>query len=706
MAATIVWSEHQQRIFSFALEGAGHGLVEATAGAGKTTVIVETCRRLLAGVSPARILYVTFSRRLADEAGEKLGPLRGVDVSTLHALGHRMIKERWSQYSRKRVQRYKTSRLLSASLATRWGSYWTQPRGKRPRLVSAPHLRSDPLAAWLLFDLKGNTRPLETAVTQAVDAARVAALDPRADDYRAALERECGRRSIDLAPGEASIELLDVARRIHLAGLQAIDPKTRGAMTGEIDFTDMLTGPVFHDLRCETPYDWVVLDEAQDLSPASAGMLQILAPADGSGARLLAVGDRDQSIMGFAGADSRSMDRIAREWSCEQMGLPITYRCPTSHVALARRLALRIEARPAAPEGSIEEATVEQLAADVEPGDLILCRFNAPLMGLCLSLIRRGVQARLFGRDIGSQLSAHAQSAQDRYPGESLPEALRLFADARVEALRAEEPDIDDEDIRVTLICDTEEALQVLLREMGERASLDDLSRKLRELFADEGAAVWCSSVHRSKGLEADRVWIARPDALPLARTDDDEAERCVAFVAVTRAKRDLRLLTDTGSPSWLFAQALASGGADNDDGGVLEHDGRDEDLMGDETKTPQEAAEGTVEEADDSRDPTPVEHDTETIGAAREALDQRQRRTLDDLPPWPVASVPQRLKSLRLWADLSQGQLAKRAEVSRRTIVNLEADSDDWQRTSVARLVAVCRALGVTLAELVAGRL
>ena len=64
----------------------------------------------------------------------------------------------------------------------------------------------------------------------------------------------------------------------------------------------------------------------------------------------------------------------------------------------------------------------------------------------------------------------------------------------------------------------------------------------LGNLYSRGKGAVTLSTVHRAKGLEAERVIILRPDLLPLAveRTWEKVQERNVKYVALTRSKREL----------------------------------------------------------------------------------------------------------------------------------------------------------------------
>ena len=123
-----------------------------------------------------------------------------------------------------------------------------------------------------------------------------------------------------------------------------------------------------------------------------------------AGARLVFVGDPRQSIFGFAGADPEAMERISRRLSAQVMPLSVTYRCPRLHVELAQELAPEIEAAPGAPSGSVQLIDEAELDSWVKPGDLVLCRLNAPLIAVCLRLVRLGLPAYVRGADLKERL--------------------------------------------------------------------------------------------------------------------------------------------------------------------------------------------------------------------------------------------------------------------------------------------------------------
>ena len=143
-----------------------------------------------------------------------------------------------------------------------------------------------------------------------------------------------------------------------------------------VDFTDQIWLPLY--LNLDMPqFDFVFIDEAQDLNVCQRELvLNLRAP----GGRYLFVGDPRQSIMLFAGADSHSYDRIRETTGATEFPLSVCYRCPVSHLELARAEVPEIEARPGAPTGRIASVPEIHLGSQVEAGDLIICRLTAPLV--------------------------------------------------------------------------------------------------------------------------------------------------------------------------------------------------------------------------------------------------------------------------------------------------------------------------------------
>jgi superfamily I DNA/RNA helicase len=104
-------------------------------------------------------------------------------------------------------------------------------------------------------------------------------------------------------------------------------------------------------------YDWVFVDEAQDLNKSQLELVHNLVNETG---RVCCVGDRHQSIYGFRGADVDAIPRLIRELNeVKVLPLTVSWRCPSSVVGLAQQLVPQFQAAPDAPEGTIEEQVSE-----------------------------------------------------------------------------------------------------------------------------------------------------------------------------------------------------------------------------------------------------------------------------------------------------------------------------------------------------------
>lgn len=112
--------------------------------------------------------------------------------------------------------------------------------------------------------------------------------------------------------------------------------------SGSIDFEDMLNkaGDLLEEGKFDSPYDLVMVDEFQDASRARARLTRALVKKPGR--FLFAVGDDWQSINRFAGADMSVMTKF-EEWfgKGETLKLERTFRCPQSICDVSSRFVLK-----------------------------------------------------------------------------------------------------------------------------------------------------------------------------------------------------------------------------------------------------------------------------------------------------------------------------------------------------------------------------
>lgn len=302
-----------------------------------------------------------------------------------------------------------------------------------------------------------------------------------------------------------------------------------------IDFDDQWFLPVVKKLPIPQ-YDWVFVDEAQDLSATQIELVKRIAP------RIVAVGDPRQAIYGFRGADPSAMDNMEKALGAKVMPLSICYRCPKSVVERAARVIEPdvIEAAPSAAEGVIDEVPIDLLRKEAAPGSWVLCRTTAPLVRECLKFIVAGVKATVRGRDIGQQLASLVEKvggvdAVDftmRLDEWSAKESARLAAAQRDAQLQALE--------------DRVETLHALAE--GAR-TVDDVLARIDNVFKEEASGVTFATAHRAKGLEADDVYILCPELMPFPKAKSDwqrVQERNLQYVAYTRAMKRLRFVTGT----------------------------------------------------------------------------------------------------------------------------------------------------------------
>ncbi|WDO06344.1 UvrD-helicase domain-containing protein [Streptomyces murinus] len=254
-------------------------LVLAGPGTGKTTTLVESvAARIARGADPERILVLTFSRRAAvdlrDRMALRIGAARAPRATTFHS------------YSYALVRAHQDSGLFVEPL----------------RLLSGPE--QDVTVRELLAGQPELGRLGLTHVRWPDELRACLTTRGFADEVRAVLARS---RELGLAP-----DALDAfARRIGRPDWRAAAAFLAEYLDvldlqGVIDYAELVHRAVLLAGRPEVAadlaarYDAVYVDEYQDTDPAQVRLLHALA---GGGRTLVALGDPDQSIYTFRGAD-------------------------------------------------------------------------------------------------------------------------------------------------------------------------------------------------------------------------------------------------------------------------------------------------------------------------------------------------------------------------------------------------------------------
>lgn len=321
-----------------------------------------------------------------------------------------------------------------------------------------------------------------------------------------------------------------------LIALDLADPK-------HVDFDDMTWLPVALKLQADL-FDILIIDESQDTDRTQQSLAKLACPKG----RIIAIGDKKQAIYSFRGADSAAMDRIEDMLfkdprGCQILPLTVTRRCPKKHVEIAQYIVGDIiQSMDTAIDGVITQTTEDRALASMRPGDLVVCRVNKFLIPACYELIQRGIKAIVRGRDIGAGLEALIKKLGSPETTAELSSELSEYFRRESQRLHGKK----NSENRIAALNDRVETLHELL---SGTTRTSEVLTKIRSIFADfedDGAprqAVILGTIHRTKGLEADRVFVLAPDLIPhplASKQWEIESESNLAYVACTRAKKEL----------------------------------------------------------------------------------------------------------------------------------------------------------------------
>lgn len=496
-------SPQQSAFFSYIeTPNGGNAVVEAVAGAGKTTALVHGMERMT-----GEVFYGVYNTKMAKEAREKCSHLRHVWVKTFHAMGVNAL-------------RFNLERSLGHKLP--------DPDGKKvAKLVDA----------WIAEKGRAELTDIVGTVSKIVSMAKQRGIGIVFPDVDAQWMEMV--EWFDLASDlpEAYEDRMDIVLKLSRLILKRSNAAARE--TGSHDFDDMIYLPLLWNYRFKK-FDWVLVDEAQDTNPTRREMATRMMKPN---ARFIAVGDPHQAIYGFSGADNDALQQIKASFRAQTLPLTVTYRCPKFVVAVAQQFVSHIQAHESAPEGFYTEQPFEVLVGQLVPGDAVLCRYNKYLVNLCFKLIREGKPAKIEGRAIGAGLVALVSkwkvSKLDTLAERVVSWKQREMAKAMAKKNESKADQIDDR----------AETVLVLIERAAEQGirTIPELKTMIASLFddnvADKASMITLLSVHKSKGLEFPRVFILGLFELmgrECTQAWQTEQEINLQYVAVTRAQEFL----------------------------------------------------------------------------------------------------------------------------------------------------------------------
>ena len=486
-------SLQQQAIFDWVENGCGSAIVEAVAGSGKTTTLIHALEKM-----QGNVFFGAFNKKIVMDITSKL-MARGVDtkrvrISTLHAAG----LSTWNFHSGRKaiVNQYKVNDIIKEAEGF--------PLAYDSFVISLVSLVKQ-CGMGITVDVSDRQNWIDIVDHYTIDDKLT--------------EHESVEYGIDLA--------YDILHRSIKKDYE------------QIDMDDMLFSPIYHNAKF-FQVDWVVIDEAQDTNVLRRIMAErMLKP----GGRLIAVGDRRQSIYGFTGAGHNSMDKIKERFDCSEMPLTVTYRCPKSVVTEARKIVSHISAHDTAPDGYVETVDYDSILEHTPKSDsAILCRITAPLVKLAFTYIRSGVACKIEGRDIGkgliSLIKKHKVSKNpaliakldEQYDNE----LLKASGNPKKEAKLAQ---LEDRINTIKVLCDGQSS--------RGKNDVNSLISLIESMFSDDISGILTlSTVHKAKGREWPTVYIlGREQFMPLtyAKLDWQKLqEKNIIYVAITRAKENL----------------------------------------------------------------------------------------------------------------------------------------------------------------------
>ena len=340
------YSQYQKDIFNDVANGKGNSIIEAFAGSGKTTVLLESFKFVPKG---KKILAVAFNTKIAKELKERAPEYSNLEISTLHSLGFKAVREKFKS----KLDPNKSFRIIQTIL------------------------KAD-----------GKEREYETIfnIKKAVSLCKAYIIDAPS--------------KVDELIDKFGIDTIDYTREEFIEKIILTLSECK-RQTKTVDYDDMVYFAICFNLPVGQ-YDYVFVDEYQDLNASQIHLALSAKKLDG---RIIFYGDIFQRVYAFKGADEEVIGGLPKKINARIFPLPISYRCPNKVIYEAQRIVPGIKAAVNAKNGDVINIEEKELKSIIKPGDFLLSRTNAPLIKWCMKFVKDGIKANIPNKDVGVQLT-------------------------------------------------------------------------------------------------------------------------------------------------------------------------------------------------------------------------------------------------------------------------------------------------------------
>jgi len=321
----------------------------------------------------------------------------------------------------------------------------------------------------------------------------------------------------------------------------------------------------------------ILVDEFQDINAIQYSFLNLLY---GVNTDLFVIGDVNQAIYGFRGADVSFMINLKEDYSdLKEISLNTSYRCPGTVLSAASavvgthyciegtRAGIPIDVRRFKSQGEEAEFIASEInnilggvnsysmevssnirENELSPGDIaVLCRTSLLFESLSEAFERHGIPFQISGSKTGiyrDNLKSALHEAGDVLAGRNrsrdlsniMEEACDNIPETMMNIMEYLDLEYDENYLRLSL--DPYGSIDEAVRYIALEKDGDD--------FIPELDAVTLMTMHASKGLEFDTVFIPafEEGVVPFTMYGDDaldlDEERRIAYVAMTRTKEKL----------------------------------------------------------------------------------------------------------------------------------------------------------------------